>query len=136
MNERVKQEIEMLKQKYPLLQHNDQMTWVLIPELKLPEGRFNREKTLILFSIPVGYPSTGPDNFFVDNDLRLKEGATAPAFNAGPQSSSGPAPVPGNWGWFSWHPNPWTPHAEITQGDNLVTFIKGVNMCLRGEEVQ
>ena len=134
VNDRLKQEVEMLKQRYPLLQHDDLYTWVLVPKLKLPVGRFNKEETPVLFSIPVGYPSTGPDNFFIDNDLRLKDGSNAPAFNAGAQSSTGPARTPGNWGWFSWHPNSWTPNAEIEKGDNLITFMKGVNMCLRGEE--
>jgi hypothetical protein len=136
MHERVKQEIEMLKQSYPLLQHGDQLNWVLIPDFKLPPDRFNKTSTKILFTIPPGYPNTGPDNFFVDGDLRLKDGNKAPAFNEGSQSSSGPALMAGEWGWFSWHPQGWTPAATVEKGDNLVTFVKSINMCLRGEEAQ
>lgn len=134
MHERVRQEIELLQQRFPNLRHGDQLNWVLIPELVLPVDRFNKLRATVLFGIPAGYPQTGPDNFFVEAALRLKDGATPPAFNAGSQSSSGPAPLDGNWGWFSWHPQSWLPTATIEGGDNLLGFVRGVQLCLRGEE--
>jgi hypothetical protein len=134
MHERVREETELLRAQFPDLRHGDQLDWVLIPELALPPGRFNKASTKLLFRIPVGYPQTGPDNFFVDADLRLKNGSTPPAFNGGSQSSSGPAPVEGSWGWFSWHPQAWRPAATIEGGDNLKGFIRSINLCLRGEE--
>lgn len=134
MNERVREEIELLKKQFPELQHGDQLDWGLIPELVLPPERFNKSSTKVLFRIPVGYPATGPDNFFVDADLRLKNGSPPPAFNAGSQSSSGPAPIEGSWGWFSWHPQTWRPAATIEGGDNLMGFVRSINLCLRGEE--
>ena len=111
-----------------------QLDWVLIPGLVLPVGRFNKERTKLLFRIPVGYPQTGPDNFFVDVDLRLKDGSAAAAFNANKESSSGPASVSGEWGWFSWHPKEWRPANTIEGGDNLLGFVRSINLCLRGEE--
>jgi hypothetical protein len=134
MHQRVREEIELLKRQFPDLQHGDQLDWVLIPELVLPAGRFNKERTKLLFRIPVGYPQTGPDNFFVDVDLRLKDGSNPPAFNPNRDSSSGPAPTSGDWGWFSWHPQAWRPAATIEGGDNLLGFVRAINLCLRGEE--
>lgn len=134
MNERARQEIELLKGQYPSLRHGDQLDWVLIPELVLLLGRFNKAGTQVLFRIPVGYPQTGPDNCFVDGDLRLKDGTNPPAFNPGPESSSGRAPIEGTWGWFSWHPQNWRPAATIEGGDNLLGFVRSINLCLRGEE--
>jgi hypothetical protein len=134
MHERVREEIELLKKQFPELQHGDQLDWVLIPELVLPPARFSKTCTKVLFRIPVGYPQTGTDNFFVDADLRLKDGTNPPAFNVGLQSSSGLAPIAGNWGWFSWHPQIWRPAATIEGGDNLIGFIRCINLCLRGEE--
>ena len=93
MHQRVREEIELLKRQFPDLQHGGQLDWVLIPELVLPAGRFNKERTKLLFKIPVGYPQTGPDNFFVDVDLCMKDGSNPAAFNANRESSSGPAPV-------------------------------------------
>jgi hypothetical protein len=135
MHERVKDEIELLRQKFPKLQYGDSLNWVLIPEYPLPD-LFNKSYTNLMWLIPAGYPQTPPDDFFVDGDLKLKNGSPAPAFNAGPNSSSGDAPIPGNWGWFSWHPHDgkWTPTADIEKGDNLITFLRSVNICLRGEE--
>jgi hypothetical protein len=134
MHQRVREEIELLRQQFLGLQHGDQFDWVLIPELALPVGRFNKAKTRLLFRIPTAYPQTGPDNFFVDVDLRLKDGSNPPAFNANANSSSGVAPVAADWGWFSWHPKEWRPAATIEGGDNLLGFIRGINLCLRGEE--
>ena len=134
MHQRVREEIELLKRQFPDLQHGGQLDWVLIPELVLPAGRFNKERTKLLFKIPVGYPQTGPDNFFVDVDLCMKDGSNPAAFNANRESSSGPAPVSGDWGWFSWHPQSWCPAATIEGGDNLLGFVRAINLCLRGEE--
>lgn len=136
MHERVRREIELLKGKYPDLRHGDNIEWVLIPDYSLPKDRYNKTQTKVLFIIPPGYPNTGPDNFFVDADLRLKDGGMPPALNPGPQSSSGTAPIPGDWAWFSWHPKDkeWRPASNLEDGDNLITFLRGVSMCLRGEE--
>lgn len=134
MHERVGFEIETVRKNYPNLQHDEELNWVLIPDYPLPPGRFNKERTKLLFLIPSGYPNTGPDNFFVDADLKLRDGGKPPGFNAGSKSSSGLAPIPGDWSWFSWHPVTWRPAATIEGGDNLLTFLRGANMCLRGEE--
>jgi len=134
MQSRIIQEIELLKSQFLDLRHGDKFDWALIQELRLPPERFNRSRVMILFVIPVGYPQTGPDNFFTDADLRLKEGPMPPAFSRGSQSSSGTAPIEGNWGWFSWHSQSWRPAAMIEGGDNLLTFVRGIKLCLRGEE--
>ena len=123
MHARVLNEIKLVQSQYVDLQYGDQLDWVLIPRLVLAEGRFNKTHTKLLFRIPAGYPQTGPDNFFVDVDLRLRNGSAPPGFNPNSQSSSGPAPIPGEWGWFSWHPNSWRPAAEIEGGDNLLVFV-------------
>lgn len=134
MQVRVHEEIQLLKQRFPLLENGE--NWVKIPDLPLPAGRFNKERTTVLFVLPVGYPNSGPDNFFADMDLRLKDGSTPPAFNLNSNSSSGAAPIEGSWGWFSWHPQSWRPAATIEKGDNLLVFVTGIQMCLRGEEAQ
>lgn len=133
MHDWVRAEIRILSGKYGKVQHDEQLTWVLIGRYLLPLARFNIESSPLLFRIPVGYPNTAPDNFFVDGALQLRNGARPPSFNPGSNASNGPAPVAGNWGWFSWHPVVWRPAATIHGGDNLLTFLRGVNMCLRGE---
>jgi len=124
----------MLQVKFPHLEHGKDFDWVLLPSVLLQAGRFNKERCKILFRIPVGYPQTGPDNFFVDADLRLANGTNPPGFNLGNQSSSGSAPVAGTWSWFSWHPQSWRAAATIEGGDNLYCFVLSIQICLRGEE--
>lgn len=132
MRERLLQELELLRAVYSDAQLGG--NWVLLSRYVLPRGRFNLDETPVLFAIPVGYPNTGPDNFFVNISLRLKGDALPPGFNANANSSSGPAPIAGDWGWFSWHPQNWRPAADPAAGDNLATFVRGVGVCLRGEE--
>jgi hypothetical protein len=134
MHARVIDEFAMLRAKFPDLEHGIDFDWVFLPAVLLPLGRFNKPHSKILFRIPAGYPQTGPDNFFVDVDLRLSGGGNPPAFNIGIQSSSGAALLPGEWGWFSWHPQKWRPAATIEGGDNLYGFVLSIQVCLRGEE--
>ena len=134
MHERVKQEIELVQEKFPNVEHGDDLNWVHLPTFPLPPGRFNKVITRLVFLIPPGYPQTGPDNFFVDGDLRLQDGSAAPGYNQGAKSGSGQCPLPGDWGWFSWHANPWRPAAAIEHGDNLLAFVRSVSECLRGKE--
>ena len=124
----------MLRQHYPSLEHGEKLDWIYLPEFPLPLGRFNRANSPVLFRLPSAYPQVGPDNFFVDVGLRLKDGSTPPAFNANAVSSTGPAPKAGDWGWFSWHPQAWRPAATPEGGDNLLVFVRGISLCLRGEE--
>ena len=130
MHERVRQEIELLRTRHPELSNGEELNWVML-ELLLPKDRFNKPRSKALFIIPPGYPNTGPDNFFVEADLRLKDGSMPPAFNLG-----GSPPVAGSWGYFSWHPNGWRPSATIEAGDNLAGFVRSMQMCLRGEQVE
>lgn len=137
MRERIEAEIKLLREKYPSLTHGDDLRWILIPDYVLPIGRYTRDRCRVLFALSTGYPNTAPDNFFVDRALAFKSlSGPIPAFNPNNQSSSGPAPIEGEWGWFSWHPQSWLPAADLTKGDNLLTFLVGVGMCLRGEESQ
>ena len=135
MHERVREEIEiLLRPRCGDVQHGEDLDWVLIPAFPLEAGVFNQASTRLLFRIPTGYPNTGPDDFFVEGGLRLANGNPVPGLNDGSQSSSGPAPIDGPWGWFSWHPKGWRPSASIEEGDNLLTFLRGAGACLRGEQ--
>jgi len=134
MYDRVRDELDRLSKRFPRITSGEQLNYFVIPCFPLPEGRYEQRETPILVMIPPGYPNTGPDNFFVRQDLRLVGGGSPPAFNPNSNSSSGPAPIPGEWGWFSWHPQVWRPAAQVERGDNLETYLRGVSMCLRGEE--
>ena len=125
MTERIIQEIALLKEKYPNLVHGQNYDWVVIPDFPLPDG-YNRQITKLLFLIPNTYPHTAPDCFYVETGLRLVSGNMPSNYN---EEMS--VPVGGSWGYFSWHPEIWQPKDDIQSGDNLLSFIKVVNLRLR-----
>lgn len=125
MQERVIQEIALLRERYPNLVHGQDCDWVMIPDFPLPDG-YNRKATKLMFLIPATYPHTGPDCFYVEVGLRLSNGNMPSNYNEHMD-----VPVGGSWGYFSWHPEIWQPADEIQEGDSLLAFIKAVNLRLR-----
>lgn len=125
MPERITQEISLLREKYPNLQHGENYDWIAIPDFPLPDG-YNRKSTKLLFLIPNTYPHTAPDCFYVEVGLRLTNGNLPSNYNEEMN-----VPVGGSWGYFSWHPQAWEPGALIHEGDNLFSFIKVVALRLR-----
>lgn len=92
---------------------------VQVPEVTLPDG-WNQNKTTIWFVIPVGYPIAKPDCFWVDRDLRLKNG-TMPINTSHTPMPSGTIEL-----WFSWHSTKWNPNT-----DDLLTYMHMAKMRLR-----
>lgn len=125
MLDRRLQEIELLRKKYGPLEHGSNLEWILFKDFLLPPG-WNRTTTPLLVLIPPGYPMTPPDNFYVPIGFRLASGAMPSNFNEG-QSHLGQ-----QWGQFSLHVKKegWSPKANILEGDNLLTFMIGVERRL------
>jgi hypothetical protein len=125
LQERIIQEVALLKEKYPLLQHGQNYDWLMIPDFVLPEG-YNKPATNLMFLIPHTYPHTSPDCFYVETGLRLGNGNLPLNYNEHMD-----VPVGGSWGYFSWHPEIWQAASQIEEGDNLLSFIKAVKLRLR-----
>jgi hypothetical protein len=125
MKERIAEEINLLKGKYPNLQHGENYDWVLIPDFPLPEG-WSRKEIKLLFLIPSSYPHAAPDNFYVETGLRVNNGSMPSNYSEGTG-----VPIGGAWGCFSWHPEHWQASSKIQEGDNLLSFMKAVNIRLR-----
>jgi hypothetical protein len=104
--------------------HGDSLEWVKFPEFSLPSG-WNRSATSLLVLVPLGYPVTPPDNFYVASGLRTASGAMPSNYNEG-HSHLGE-----QWGQFSYHVEEWKPSADLLQGDNLLTFMLGVERRLK-----
>jgi len=120
------QEIELLRKKYGPLEQGANLEWVLFKEFPLPSG-WNRSTTPLLVLIPSGYPMVPPDNFYVQTGLRLASGAMPSNFSEG-QNQLGQ-----QWAQFSFHvqKEEWRPTAGILEGDNLLTFMLGVERRLK-----
>ncbi len=128
MHERIIDETNLVRGKYPSLVHGNNYDWVMIPDYILPAG-YNRERTRLLFLIPNSYPHSAPDSFYVDKGLCLGNSNQIPNYSEGNN-----IPVPGEWGCFSWHPQVWKPSDSIQMGDNLISFLRSVNLRLRGDD--
>ena len=116
-------EIELMRQRYGDLEHGPNMDWILIKRFPLPSD-WNREHTELLVVIPPGYPATPPDNFYVREGLRLRNGNLPNNYSEGQSVLGGP------WAQFSFHAQAWTPTPNPEDGDSLLTFMLGIEQRL------
>jgi hypothetical protein len=125
MLERRRREIDLMRERYGEVEVAPDLTWVLIRRFLLPEG-WGKTQTELLVPVPPGYPTTPPDNFYTDNDLKLASGTTI-------GNSSENSSVSGRvMRQFSFHiADDWRPHADLLQGHNLLTFLLGVESRMK-----
>lgn len=122
MEERIKKELELLRQRYHELEYKEEGRWVRISSYPLPEG-WNRSSTEVVFQIPAGYPGTPPYGIYIPSGILFNQ--------ARPDSYSEPAPTqppfPGTWGIFSWQPadGQWRATANLVTGSNLLNWVTG-----------
>jgi hypothetical protein len=122
MEERITQELTILRHRWPDLEYKENSHWVRVPSYHLPEG-WNRSPTEVAFQIPVGYPGVPPYGIYVPAGLMFR--------GSRPDNYTEPAPTqppfPGSWGIFSWTPadGQWRPTADITAGSNLLNWVIG-----------
>lgn len=118
------QELKLVEEKYGELELGPNKEWFVIKSWPLSSG-WNKPVVSVLVMIPPGYPTTPPDNFYVDNDLLLLDGR-------GPNSSTPNQNLAGRtWRQFSYHVHSdWQPDADMLKGHNLLTFLLGVGKRL------
>jgi len=128
MQERIQQELPLLRQRWPNVEYREEGNWVRIPSYALPNG-WNREVTEVAFAIPVGYPGTPPYGISVPSGILFS--------GARPKDYTEPAPTQppfgGTWGIFSWAPadGQWRPAADPVSGSNLVNWVLGFAVRFR-----
>lgn len=122
MQERVEEELALIRQQFPDTEHYEEGHWVRIPSYPLPEG-WNRPSTEVAFQIPIGYPGTPPYGIYVPAELQFQ--GTRPDNYTEPASNQ--PPFSGTWGIFSWVPanGQWRPTAELRKGSNLLNWVLG-----------
>lgn len=126
MLDRRKRELELVEAQFGELEKPDDISWLIVRELRLEPGWSKPETSVLVLLLP-GYPETPPDNFYTDADLTLDGGGT-------PDGASGMLDHAGRrWRVFSWHfvePSEWHPHVEVEKGHNLLTYLLGVQQRL------
>jgi hypothetical protein len=93
---------------------------ITVPNFPLPNG-WTSKFTTVRFIAPVGFPQGRPDCFWTDHDLKL-EGNRVPQ-----NTGMNPMPnVPGQFLWFSWHVQNWSPNS-----DTLLTYLRVIEKRFR-----
>lgn len=97
-----------------LIPQSNGTTVVKVPDVPLPQGKWNGATTTIYFVAPVGYPMAPPDCFWADPNLRLSNGSI-------PQNTGEQTPPFGGEPklWFSWHVSSWSPNRS-----DLLTYMR------------
>lgn len=123
INPRWQEELDLLRSKFPDLEFIEAGSWVRFGQLTRPEG-WQPAESYVAFQIPAAYPGTHPYGFYVP------AGATCQGKAPGSYSDSGDPrpPFAGNWGKFSWQPEPtdWKPGGSALSGSNLLTWVRGI----------
>ena len=119
MQDRINQELVLLRHRWPGLEYRQEEHWIRIPKYPLPTA-WNRSETDAAFQIPVGYPGTPPYGICTPEGL---------LFNGQPPDDCPSAelipPFGGAWMRFSWQPENWQPSAEVSAGSNLLNWVVG-----------
>ena len=125
MLERRQQEIELIRREFGDISVGPNLEWIIINRYKLMPG-WNKQEIPVLLIIPPGYPTTPPDNFYTDPELRVGQQNTM----AGATSIA--TMLDKQWLQFSYHveATDWKPNADLLLGHNLLTFIQGVKQRL------
>ena len=126
MIERRMEELKLVESQYGRLEFAQNFDWFVVPAWLLVMG-WNKTQTKVLVQLPNGYPTTPPDNFFCDSDLRLASGAQ-------PGNTSQVNIQGQQWLQFSYHfveVSDWKPHSEVKKGHNLLTYLQGIGSRLR-----
>ncbi|MBA7532244.1 hypothetical protein ES705_24470 [subsurface metagenome] len=121
MEERIEQELNLLRKYYPDLKVDEGKRWILLPGYTLPKRMaWNKDVIDICIEIRPGYPGTHPYGIYVPADLRY-DGQEL--LNWQPKANNQPSFF-GNWAMISWSPEgQWKPGSDVVKGFNMLNFV-------------
>ncbi len=122
MEDRIQQELKLLRSRFPNLEYREEGRWIRIPSYPVTEG-WSRSATEVTFQIPTSHPGAPPYGIYVPVGLTFRG---EPPNNYREPAPSQP-PFGGSWGIFSWAPldGQWRPTADIITGSNLLNWVLG-----------
>ena len=123
IEERIHDELVLLRGKHPALVVGPDGRWVRIPAYPLPPG-WNRATTDVAFRIVD--PPAAPYGIYVPIGLLFN--GQRPSNYGEPASG---VPFPGSWGVFSWTPEGWMPGTTAASGSNYCNWVVGFGARFR-----
>ena len=124
MRLRIEQELLLLRQYYPNLEHLEQAgeDWFHLPDYQFPPGWRIKDSSIIkapiAFKIGAAYPTSEPYGFAAPAGINFKGD---PPQNTGSCASF---PFDGEWQLFSWAPDGWKPTSDVRKGANLLAWVR------------
>jgi hypothetical protein len=124
MRARIEQELALLRERYPEIEHKEHAgeDWLRLPRYPFPAGwRINGEpvrEAPIVFKVGAAYPSGEPYGFAAPAGIN---------FNGQPPTNTGSPvnyPFEGGWQHFSWAPDDWAPMSDVGKGSNLLAWVR------------
>jgi len=125
MNERIEQEVALLRARYPGLQVS--LPWIRIPGHRLCSG-WNHEETDIAFRFPEQYPQNPFYGFHTKTPMRFN------GHKPGNYEDAAAAPPPFTdqaWSIFSGNPEGWSPKADVRAESNVLSWVSSILGRLR-----
>lgn len=118
MTDRIQEELGLLRTVHPDLEWRADAFWVRMPAYVVPSGHWAQSVVEVACRIP---PTVGeqPYAFFVRPGLGAADGRPITNYNFPVSTCFGD-----DWGQFSWAPDVWVPHVEITRGSNMLNFVR------------
>lgn len=121
MNNRIKEELDLLEKHFSKISYVEDGQWVLIEDYPVPGNlSWNRATTNICFQIPVEYPGKSPYGFYVPTGI-LCRGEAPGSYK---DVADNQPPFQGQWGFFSWQTEEWRPAANSIAGSNLLNYVR------------
>lgn len=119
MNERIAEEVELIRSCFPSLEFREEDFWARLCDYEVPAG-WSLGEVELAFQVPQDLFGQEPYGFWTRPFLVLPDGA-AP-------SNASPDPVTTGFGegWqqFSWSPDGWKPGPDVRSGTNLLDFVR------------
>lgn len=131
MRARIEQELALLRQYYPDIEHLEHAgeDWFRLPRFPFPSGwRIGNTaitEAPIAFKIVATYPTGEPYGFAAPAGIN---------FNGKPPTNPGSQvdyPFEGSWQHFSWAPDGWHPTNDPRKGSNLLAWVRSFAQRLK-----
>lgn len=120
---RIQKEITIISHRFPVLFDDNNLNYISVKNFPL-NHKFNFSSTTLLLKIPIQYPFTPPEHFYLKKGLLYKGSSPEHYFqNAGFNDLA-------NLGWskFCLHTKSWKPTTDIISGDSLITFLELIKL--------
>lgn len=125
MDDRLEEELELLRGRWPKLEYEGNGKWVLLPGYPMPHP-IEQEKSAVCFQVNDGHPRQAPYSFWVRKPIDLKSGQS---FNNVKDRND--PPFEGDWLQFSWRLDDWKPGPAPKEGSNLVNWADSFHNRLK-----